>query len=263
MAYGWFMDDLWMVMAVGLNSVYQPRKSRLPPSASLTLQPWHDGCEPVGDLATAVATQVWLVYPLVMADIAMKAMAQLVRWFTMIYLFSKRWFSIVMLVYQRVSCLVFLFSAMGWYENAHWLWTWYVRVKPPARIGQRSFAGILKFWAWHVLFRLPSISLDDFWKILTSSDFAQLQAQCHQPCHLHLPWLFLDQGHRRPKILLRLFGNLGSSLILPVATWQVLGKHPLYVSSCFYFCGKKAPFCQPEQIGSGQVPDFFGNVGVG
>ena len=48
MAYGWFMDDLWMVMAVGLNSVYQPRKSRLPPSASLTLQPWHDGCEPVG-----------------------------------------------------------------------------------------------------------------------------------------------------------------------------------------------------------------------
>ena len=79
MIYGWLMDDLWIVMAVGLNSVYQPRKSRLPPSASLTLQPWHDGCEPVGDLATAVATQVWLVYPLVMADIAMKAMAQLVR----------------------------------------------------------------------------------------------------------------------------------------------------------------------------------------
>ena len=172
-----------------------------------------------------------------------------------------------MLVYQRVSCLGFLFSAMGWYENAHWLWTWYVRVKPPARIGQRSFAGILKFWAWHVLFRLPSISLDDFWKILTSSDFAQLQAQCHQPCHRKIShgysWTKATGGQKFCSDSLGTWAVASSCQWQPGRFMQVLGKHPLYVSSCFYFCGKKAPFCQPEQIGSGQAPDFFGNVGVG
>jgi hypothetical protein len=86
-------DGLWMIYGwlwQWVYKVYQPRKSRLPPSASLTLQPWHDGCEPVGYLETAVATQVWLVYWLVMADIAMKDYESHGPVSSLIYRFSKR-----------------------------------------------------------------------------------------------------------------------------------------------------------------------------
>ena len=73
-------------------------------------------------------------------------------------------------------------------------WCKTTRIQPRIQ-NRRSLA----FGAWHVLFRLPPSRLE----VRGSSDLAQ--------------------GRRR--LLLRLFGNLGSSLILPVAAWHLAVFH--------------------------------------
>ena len=233
-------DGLWMIYGwlwQWVYKVYQPRKSRLPPSASLTLQPWHDGCEPVGYLETAVATQVWLVYCLVMADIAMKDYESHGPVSSLIYRFSKRWFSIITSSYVSLPEGILFgipFQCYGMVWECPLTMNMICSCKTTGQNRPEVICGHFKILGMACA---VSPSLDIARWFLKNSNILRF---CPTPGPVppamppkNLPWLFLDQGHRRPKILLRLFGNLGSSLILPVATWQVYAGFGQTSSVCF------------------------------